>query len=85
MHTLASRLPVKEATPRFYYKLSKKISCAKRIGNFVRLFLTFLFTQVGVILLIASYMLCGAALFQSIEENSLMGLAQEAEEVGVLL
>ena len=83
MHTLASKVSVRnrELVPRYYYKLAEKTSCSTKIGNFFRLFLTFLFTQVGVIVLIAAYMVCGAAIFQNIEADSLMDLAQEAHKV----
>ena len=40
------------------------------------------FSQVGVILLIAGYMLCGAAIFQIIESDSRVGLAARAIEAG---
>ena len=40
-----------------------------------------MFTQVGVIVLIATYMVCGAAIFQNIEGDSQMDLAVEAEKV----
>ena len=83
MHTLASKVSVRnrELVPRYYYKLAEKTSCSTKIGNFFRLFLTFLFTQVGVIVLIAAYMVCGAAIFQNIEADSLMDLSQQAHKV----
>ena len=83
MHTVASKVSARdrELAPRYYYKLSEKTSCLDKIRNFVRAFLTFMFTQVGVIVLIASYMVCGAALFQSIEADSQMEQAVEAERV----
>ena len=83
MHTIASKVSTRdrELLPRYYYKLSEKTSCVEKITNFIRAFLTFLFTQVGVIVLIATYMLCGAAIFQNIEADSKMDLAVEAEKV----
>ena len=83
MHTLASKVSVRDRSlsPHYYYKLSEKTSCGQKIGNFFRVFLTFLFTQVGVIVLIATYMICGAAIFKNIEEDSQMDLAVEAEKV----
>jgi hypothetical protein len=83
MHTLASKSTSRDRdlSPRYYYKLSEKISCLKRLKNFMRVFVTFMFTQVGVIVLIATYMLCGAAMFQNIEEDSQMEVAVTAQLV----
>ena len=83
MHTLASKSSCKdrELSPRYYYKLSEKISCLKRLKKCVRAFLAFLFTQVGVIMLIATYMVCGAAIFQNIEADSQMEVAVVAHLV----
>ena len=83
MHTLASKVSThdRELAPRYYYKLSEKSSCGQKIRNCFRAFLTFMFTQVGVIVLIATYMVCGAAIFQNIEGDSQMDLAVEAEKV----
>ena len=85
MHTLASKSTSRdrELSPRYYYKLSEKISCLKRLKNFFRVFLTFMFSQVGVIVLIATYMLCGAAIFQNIEADSQMDVAVTAELVTI--
>ena len=82
MHTVASKVSARERelAPRYYYKLSEKTSCLEKIKNFFRAFLTFMFTQVGVIVLIASYMVCGAALFQNIEADSQMVQAVTAEK-----
>ena len=82
MHTVASKVSARERelAPRYYYKLSEKTSCLDKIKNFIRAFLTFMFTQVGVIVLIASYMVCGAALFQNIEADSQMEQAVKAEK-----
>ena len=48
MHALASKSLSRDRdlTPRYYYKLSEKVSCLERIKNLIRLFFTFLFTQV---------------------------------------
>ena len=83
MHTVASKVSARERefAPRYYYKLSEKTSCLEKIKSFFRAFLTFLFTQVGVIVLIACYMVCGAALFQSLEADSQMSEAIAAEKV----
>ena len=83
MHTVASKVSARdrELAPRYYYKLSEKTTCLNKIKTFLRAFLTFMFTQVGVIVLIASYMVCGAALFHSIEADSQMEQAVEAEKV----
>ena len=50
MHALASKSlnRDRELTPRYYYKLSEKVSCLGRIKNLIRLFFTFLFTQVRI-------------------------------------
>ena len=52
MHALASKSLSRDRdlTPRYYYKLSEKVSCLERIKNVIRLFFTFLFTQVGKLL-----------------------------------
>ena len=83
MHTLASKSTSRDRdlTPRYYYKLSEKVSCLARMKNFARVFLAFMFNQVGVIVLIVTYMLCGAAIFQNIEADSQMDVAVEAEVV----
>ena len=47
----------------------------------MQVFLTFMFTQVGVIVLIASYMVGGAFVFQHIEQDSLLEQAETAQEV----
>ena len=48
----------------------------------MQVFLKFMFTQVGVIVLIGLYMVGGAFMFQHIEQDSLMEHAIEAENVG---
>ena len=83
MHTLASKVSAhdRKAAPRYYYRLSQNTSCVQTIKNGIQGFLSFLLTEVGVILLIAAYMLCGAVVFQNIEEDSRMEVAVEAEKV----
>ena len=83
MHTIATKVSARERelAPRYYYKLAEKTSCLERMKSFIRSLLTFMFTQVGVIVLIASYMLCGAALFTNIEADSQLQQAVEAKHV----
>ena len=40
--------------------------------------------QVGVIVLISIYMICGAAMFHNIEYNSLMDIAEESVKVSII-
>ena len=47
--------------------------------------MTFMFTQVGVIVLIASYMVGGAFVFQHIEQDSLLEQAVTAQNVSAHL
>ena len=47
----------------------------------MQVLVTFMFTQVGVIVLIASYMVGGAFVFQHIEQDSLMEQAVTAQDV----
>lgn len=57
MHTVASnKVSVKdrELAPRFYYKVSEKTTCGQKLRNALKMFLTFMFTQVGVIVLIGT-------------------------------
>ena len=51
MHALASKSLSKERelTPRYYYKLSEKVSWLEKVKNLFRLFFTVLFTQVSSI------------------------------------
>ena len=49
----------------------------------VKVLLTFMFTQVGVIVLIASYMVGGAFVFQHIERDSLQEQAVTAQNVSI--
>ena len=60
MHALASKSLSKERelTPRYYYKLSEKVSWVEKVKNLFRLFFTFLFTQVSLTPLSTSGYLC---------------------------
>ena len=51
------------------------------VNRSVQVLVTFMFTQVGVIVLIASYMVGGAFVFQHIEQDSLLEQAVTAQEV----
>ena len=103
MHTVASNkvsAKDRELAPRFYYKVSEKTTCGQKLRNALKIFLTFMFTQVGVIVLIGSffmnillrrnrfflglYMVGGAFVFQHIEQDSLLEHAIRAENVGSL-
>ena len=99
MHTVASNkvsAKDRELAPRFYYKVSEKTSCGQKLRNALKIFLTFMFTQVGVIVLIGKiythegkvflffsglYTVGGAFLFQHIEQDSLLEHAIKAENV----
>ena len=100
MHTVASNKVTakdRELAPRFYYKVSEKTTCGQKLRNALKIFLTFMFTQVGVIVLIGSffmniilrrnriflglYMVGGAFVFQHIEQDSLLEHAIRAENV----
>ena len=57
MHTVASNkvsAKDRELAPRFYYKVSEKTTCGQKLKNALKMFLTFMFTQVGVIVLIGT-------------------------------
>ena len=57
MHTVASNkvsAKDRELAPRFYYKVSKKTTCGQKLKNALKMFLTLMFTQVGVIVLIGT-------------------------------
>ena len=51
------------------------------LNKSLQVLVTFMFTQVGVIVLIASYMVGGAFVFQHIEQDSLMEQAVTAQDV----
>ena len=51
------------------------------VNKSMQVLVTFMFTQVGVIVLIASYMVGGAFVFQHIEQDSLMEQALTAQDV----
>ena len=57
MHTVASNkvsAKDRELAPRFYYKVSEKTTCGQKLKNALKMFLTLMFTQVGVIVLIGT-------------------------------
>ena len=84
MHTVASNKLTgkeRELAPRYYYKVSEKTSIVQRLRGAIQIFLTFLFTQVGVIMLIGAYMVGGAFLFCELEQDSLQDQAIIAENV----
>ena len=57
MHTVASNkvsAKDRELAPRFYYKVSEKTTCGQKLRNALKMFLTLMFTQVGVIVLIGT-------------------------------
>ena len=68
MHALAGKSLSKDRdlTPRYYYKLSEKVSCLERIKNVIRLFFTFLFTQVHIMI---NNRLCPSALLRNTKES----------------
>ena len=69
MHATYQKISARERdlAPRFYYKRAKSYTCLQRIQNFLRKLLAFLFTQVGVCGLIATYMVMGAFIFAALE------------------
>ena len=80
MHTVASNkvsAKDRELAPRFYYKVSEKTTCGQKLRNALKIFLTFMFTQVGVIVLIGSFFIK----FFRVETDSL----QVSTWLGVLL
>ena len=83
MHTFASKVTARdrEVVPQYYYRLSENTSWVHKIKIGVRGVLAFLLTEVGVIVLIVCYMLCGALAFHNIEADSWMDVATEAEKV----
>ena len=74
MHTSFNKISVRERenAPRYYYKVSHKVTCVQRLQAAVRSVLAFLFTQIGVCALVATYMVMGAFLFSHLEADSSM-------------
>jgi len=66
MHTLANKVSAKdrETAPKYYYKREERTTCLQKIKNALRTFVSFMFTQVGVIVLIGLYMVLGAFIFE---------------------
>jgi len=81
MHTLANKISAREreTAPKYYYKREEQTTWLQKIQNALRIFLSFMFTQVGVIVLIGLYMVLGAFIFEAIEAESQTGLAERAE------
>ena len=67
--------------PRYYYKIEQSRTCIEKIKAFFRTLLTFMFTQVGVVVLVVTYMIIGALIFEHLEGESQMEVAVEALEV----
>lgn len=81
MHTSYHKISARErdTAPRYYYKRTRSYTCLDRIKNFFRAIIAFFFTQVGVFALLVSYMVFGAHLFSSLEAESQMECAKEAD------
>ena len=52
--------------------MSHRSTCVEKLQNAVRTLLAFLFTQIGVCALVATYMVMGAFLFSHLEADSSM-------------
>ena len=85
MHTVGNKISARERelAPRYYYKIAESRTCLEKIKAFFRTVLTFMFTQVGVVVLVAAYMVFGALIFESLESESQMEVAEEVLEVSV--
>ena len=84
MHTVGNKISARERelAPRYYYKIEQSKTCVEKIKAFFRTLLTFMFTQVGVVVLVVTYMIIGALIFEHLEGESQMEVAVEALEVG---
>lgn len=82
MHTVGNKISARERelAPRYYYKINQSKTCLEKIKGFFRTVLTFMFTQVGVVVLVATYMVFGALIFESLEADSQLEVAVEAME-----
>ena len=82
MHTVGNKISARERelAPRYYYKINQSKTCLEKIKGFFRTVLTFMFTQVGVVVLVAAYMVFGALIFESLEADSQLEVAVEAME-----
>ena len=83
MHTVGNKISARERelAPRYYYKIEQSKTCVEKIKAFFRTLLTFMFTQVGVVVLVVTYMIIGALIFEHLEGESQMEVAVEALEV----
>ena len=83
MHTVGNKISARERelAPRYYYKIEQSKTCCEKIKAFFRTLLTFMFTQVGVVVLVVTYMIIGALIFEHLEGESQMEVAVEALEV----
>ena len=83
MHTVGNKISARERelAPRYYYKIEQSRTCIEKIKAFFRALLTFMFTQVGVVVLVVTYMIIGAVIFEHLEGESQMEVAVEALEV----
>ena len=83
MHTVGNKISARERelAPRYYYKIEQSRTCIEKIKAFFRALLTFMFTQVGVVVLVVTYMIIGALIFEHLEGESQMEVAVEALEV----
>ena len=71
----------RENAPRYYYKVSHRVTCVERLQNALRSMLAFLFTQIGVCGLVTTYMVMGAFLFCHLEADSSMDRAEVAMKI----
>ncbi|XP_040565694.1 uncharacterized protein [Lepeophtheirus salmonis] len=81
MHTNYPKISARERdlTPRYYYKRTRSYTCCQKLQNWIRKVIAFLFTQVGVCVLIGIYMIIGAFIFRSLELGSRKELAERAK------
>ena len=75
-HKISAR--ERDTAPRYYYKRTKSYTCCERIKNFFRGIFAFFFTQIGVSVVVALYMVLGAYMFSSLEAESQMECAVNA-------
>ena len=86
MHTVGNKISARERelAPRYYYKIEQSRTCLEKIKAFFRTLLTFMFTQVGVVVLVVTYMIIGAVIFEHLEGESQMEVAVEAMEASFI-
>ena len=75
-HKISAR--ERDTAPRYYYKRTRTYTCCERIKNFFRAIFAFFFTQIGVSVVVALYMVLGAYMFSSLEAESQMECAVNA-------